>query len=323
MEKTPENYLVLLYYCYTKIDDPEQFRIEHHSLCLDLDLRGRIIIAVEGLNGTISGRVEACNKYMEIVKQDPRFKNLEFKVDVVNKMSFRKLNVRVKKEIVHSELFEVDPEKRTGVYIEPKDFRNLMEDEEVVFVDVRSRYEHQLGRFENAITFDIDNFRDFKDHIKELEPYKNKKVVTYCTGGIKCEKASAYLLEKGFENVFQLHGGIIKYGKETDGNGFEGSCYVFDKRLSTQINTRDPKIISKCFHCSKTSDRMVNCANPHCNNHLVLCDECGKELEGACSVACKENPDKRPYNPEGYFERELNGYNPKKDFLNSRKKENR
>ncbi len=313
-----KNYQVLLYYCYTKIQDPEEFRIQHHEFCLDLDLRGRIIVSGEGLNGTISGTPEACQEYMAEVKADPRFKDLEFKIEEVPEIAFKKLNVRLKREIVHSELYEVDPTKKTGEYIEPKEFYELLEsDDDYVLLDVRSNYEHKLGKFKNAITLDIDNFRDFKDHIKDLEDLKGKKVVTYCTGGIKCEKASAYLLEKGFENVFQLHGGIINYGKETDGSGFEGKCYVFDRRVATDINTKDPSVISTCHICESVSDRMVNCANPNCNNHLVICDSCGEEYQGACSKVCMEHPDKRPYNPDGYFEKELNGYNPKKDFSHS------
>ncbi len=315
------SYLVLLYYCYSRIENPEQFRLEHHEFCLDLGLRGRIIIAEEGLNGTVSGTEEACHAYMSKVRSDQRFKEIEFKVESVDKIEFRKLNVRLKKEIVNSGLYAIDPTQKTGQYIEPEDFHDLIQKdgEDYVLVDVRSNYEHNLGRFKNAITLDIDNFRDFKDNVVLLNKYKDKKVITYCTGGIKCEKASAYLLEQGFENVFQLHGGIIKYGLETDGEGFEGSCYVFDRRLKTEINHKDPSVISKCFNCGNISDRMVNCANPKCNNHVIICENCGVELEGACSKECKSHPAKRQYNPEGYYEKELNGYNPEKDFRQSHK----
>ena len=133
---------------------------------------------------------------------------------------------------------------------------------DIVILDVRSNYEHELGRFKNAVTLDIENFRDFPDKLNELEQYKGKKIVTYCTGGIKCEKASAFLLEQGFENVHQLHGGIIKYGLEAEGEDFEGKCYVFDNRLSVDVNKVNPKVVSKCFVCETHSDRMVNCANP-------------------------------------------------------------
>ena len=218
-----EQHYVLLYYCYSKIDDPEQFREEHHQMCLDLSLRGRIIVASEGLNGTVSGTKLACEKYMEAVLSDDRFATTEFKVDQIDAPAFEKLHVRVKPEIVHSSLAHVDPTARTGGYVEPEEFRQILkeENEDTVILDVRSNYEHNIGKFKNAVTLDIDNFRDFPDKVAELEKYKDKKVITYCTGGIKCEKASAYLLEQGFENVHQLHGGIIKYGLEAEGEDFE------------------------------------------------------------------------------------------------------
>ncbi|HSZ25674.1 MAG TPA: hypothetical protein VK766_08160, partial [Cytophagaceae bacterium] len=144
-----------------------------------------------------------------------------------------------------------------------------------------------------------------------------KKVLTYCTGGIKCEKASAFLLENGFENVYQLHGGIIKYGMEEGGEDFEGKCYVFDNRIVIDVNTVNPKVISTCYVCGTTCDRMVNCANPECNIHLPICESCGWKMEGACSDACKNHSDKRPYNGTGYYAKELNGYNPVKGLKRS------
>jgi len=214
-----EKYSVLLYYCYTPIKDPESFRESHHLLCLDHDLRGRIIVASEGLNGTITGFKEDCDAYMKAVKSIPGFKSIEFKIEPIANNTFAKLHVRVKPEIVNSGLQHVNPNKRTGKYIEPDEFRDLLKNKtnNTVILDVRSNYEHNVGKFKGAITLDIENFRDFPDKINELKKYKNKTVVTYCTGGVKCEKASAYLLDQGFENVYQLHGGIIKYGAETGG----------------------------------------------------------------------------------------------------------
>jgi UPF0176 protein len=150
-------------------------------------------------------------------------------------------------------------------------------------LDVRSNYEHEVGKFKNALTLDIENFRDFPEKVKELEHLKGKKILTYCTGGIKCEKASAFLLEQGFENVYQLHGGIIKYGLEAGGEDFEGKCYVFDNRINADVNKVNPKVISKCHVCETNCDRMINCANPVCNLHAPICEKCGWELDGACS----------------------------------------
>lgn len=137
--------------------------------------------------------------------------------------------------------------------------------------------------------------------INELLPYKDKKIITYCTGGIKCEKASAFLLEQGFEDVSQLQGGIIKYAKETGGEDFDGKLYVFDGRIVVDINTVNPTIISTCVHCGVETAKMVNCANPLCNDQFILCENCGWEHKGCCSDKCKECPVVRPYDGTGYY----------------------
>lgn len=305
-----KDYLILLYYCYTNIEDPESFRNQHHEYCIENNLRGRIIIASEGINGTVSGLKPDCEKYMKHLHADTRFSHTEFKVEPFESHAFQKINVRVKDEIVHSGLKHIDPTKKTGLYIEPQEFKDTKNDEDVVIVDVRSNYEHNIGKFKNAISFDIENFRDFTEKVEELKKYKDKKIITYCTGGIKCEKASAYLLEKGFNNVYQLHGGIIKYGIEEGGEDFEGKCYVFDNRIVADVNKVNPKVISSCYICGTNCDRMVNCANPECNKHVSICEKCADELEGTCSKKCKEHPKKRHYDGNGYYPKELNGYNP-------------
>ncbi len=311
-----EKYNILLYYCYSHIEDPEAFREEHHRFCLEHRILGRIIVAEEGLNGTVSGLEEDCKAYMAHLKADPRFASIDFKVEENDKHAFQKLHVRVKPEIVHSSLRHIKPTERTGQHLSPEEFKKLKDAEDVVVLDVRSNYEHMMGKFKNAVTLDIENFRDFPEKIKEMEQeLKGKKILTYCTGGIKCEKASAYLLEQGFENVYQLHGGIIKYGIEAGGEDFEGKCYVFDNRVAVDVNKVNPKIISTCHVCGTISGRMVNCANPVCNLHVPICENCGWELEGACSAECKEHPEKRPYDGTGYYQKEMNGYNPFKGLV--------
>jgi len=314
-----KQYSILLYYSYSSIEDPELFREEHHQLCLSLDLTGRIIVASEGLNGTISGSHENCRTYMDMLKADVRFKYVDFKVEQSDTPAFQKLHVRVKPEIVHSSLRHIDPNEKTGIHLAPAEFKKIKNEEDIVILDVRSNYEHKVGKFKNAITLDMENFREFPDKIGELEKYKGKKIVTYCTGGIKCEKASAYLLEQGFENVYQLHGGIIKYGIEEGGEDFEGKCYVFDNRIVVDVNKVNPKILSECYVCSTSCDRMVNCANPSCNNHVPICEDCGWKMEGACSAECLSHPEKRTYDGTGYYAKNSNGYNP---FLNSKRLQN-
>ena len=255
---------------------------------------------------------EDCEAYMSTIKSDPRFAHTEFKIDESDEHTFAKLHVRLKDEIVNASLPHIDPTVNTGKYIEPNEFRNILEhdSDDTVILDVRSDYEYKLGKFKNAVTLDIENFREFPEKVKALESIKDKKVITYCTGGIKCEKASAYLLEQGFENVYQLHGGIIKYGLETDGKDFEGKCYVFDNRLSTEINKANPTVISKCYVTGEPTDRMVNCANPHCNMHIPMSVKGGEMYQGCCSKECSENPDVRPYDGTGYYQTKMNGYNP-------------
>ncbi|WP_028664922.1 oxygen-dependent tRNA uridine(34) hydroxylase TrhO [Runella zeae] len=318
-------YSVLLYYQYVPIEDPESYREAQHEFCVKNNLLGRIIIAPEGLNGTVSGLNEDCQAYMQWVKEDPRFASIDFKVEHHEAHAFQKLHVRLKEEIVNSDL-PVDPLKQTGIHLEPAEFKQLLkEDPNLVVIDMRSNYEHSVGKFKGAITFDMENLRELPEHIQEIEHLKGqgKKIVTYCTGGIKCEKASAYLLDQGFDNVYQLHGGIIKYGLEAGGEDFEGKCYVFDNRLTVDVNQVNPQVISKCYVCGTPSDRMVNCANNECNIHVPMCEDCGWKMEGACSEECKCSPHKRPYNGTGYYPKKSDHYTPLqglKSFKKSMKK---
>lgn len=297
-------YNTLLYYCYSAIENAEQFAADHLQLCKSLNLVGRIIVADEGLNGTVSGTEDSCRIYMETLHADPRFAKIDFKVDEVPEPSFIKMHCRYKSEIVHSGLRDpqiINPEKKTGIHLEAHEFINMKDDDDVVILDVRSDYEHSIGRFKNAVTLDIENFRDFPAKINELAKYKDKKIITYCTGGIKCEKASALLLHEGFEHVYQLHGGIIKYGKEAGGKDFDGKCYVFDNRVAVDVNTVNPVVISTCRNCGAHTTKMINCANPECNEHFTQCDDCGEKLEGACSTICQSHPRKREYDGTGYY----------------------
>jgi UPF0176 protein len=297
-------YQTLLYYCYSTIENAEQFAADHLQFCKSLNLVGRIIVADEGLNGTVSGSSESCRKYMDAIHEDPRFAKTDFKIDEVAEPSFIKMHCRYKSEIVYSGLRNpemINPQERTGIHLEPEEFLKMKDRDDVVILDVRSNYEHSVGRFKNAVTLDIENFREFPDKINELAKYKDKTILTYCTGGIKCEKASALLLHEGFKAVYQLHGGIIKYGKETGGKDFEGKCYVFDNRLTVDVNSVNPAVISNCRNCGAVTDKMINCANPECNEHFTQCDACGIRLEGACSEDCQQHPRKRPYDGTGYY----------------------
>lgn len=300
------NYLVLAYYNYTRIDDAEDMAPKHLAYCKSLKLRGRIYIAHEGINGTVSGTREACEQYMKDLKADARFSSTEFKIDEAAEHAFQRMHVRYKTEIVYSGLRDpnvIDPTKETGKHLRGEEFLELKDREDVVILDVRSNYETRLGKFKNAVTLDIENFREFPGKIAELEQYKDKKVITCCTGGIKCEKASALLIKEGFKDVYQLHNGIIGYAKETGGKDFDGVLYVFDGRVSVPVNEVNPTVISSCKKCGGPAPRNLNCANVECNDQFNMCESCAEEMEGACSEACKAHPRKREYNGTGYYTR--------------------
>ena len=307
-----KDYLIILYYCYTPIEDPEATREDQLRFCIEKGLRGRVIVASEGINGTLSGLKQDCLEYMEYMRRDARFASIDFKSELHDRHAFEKINVRVKPEIVHSGLPHINPIQKTGVYLEPKDLIRLKERKDVVLLDVRSRYEHSIGRFRDALTLDIDHFREFPEKVDSLQHLKDKVIVTYCTGGVKCEKASAYLLEKGFSNVYQLHGGIIKYSHETGGEDFEGKCYVFDNRVAVDVNRINPGTAGNCYVCGCNCNRMVNCANPECNRHIPLCEDCAESLLGACSETCLNHPRLRPYDGTGYYAKKRKGYDPRK-----------
>jgi UPF0176 protein len=301
-----KNYLVLAYYYYTPIQNPEEFTAQHLKYCKEIGLRGRIYIAQEGINGTVSGTKEVCELYMNNLKADSRFSGVEFKIDEHSGHAFNRMHVRTKTEIVHSGLRDpnvIDPNKQTGKHLRGDEFLTLKDREDVVILDVRSNYETRLGKFKNSVTLDMENFREFPEKIAELEQYRDKTIVTCCTGGIKCEKASALLLKEGFKDVYQLHNGIIGYAKDTGGKDFDGVLYVFDGRVSVPVNEVNPTAIAACTRCGTATIRSLNCANVDCNEQFSMCEPCAEEMEGACSTECKVAPGKREYNGTGYYTR--------------------
>jgi UPF0176 protein len=316
-ESTPMNpkekqsdlpFQVLLYYNFVPVPDPELLRIEMEAICRDLNLLGRILIANEGINGTVSGPKEATEAHMEYIRKHPILHATEFKIDAVEGHTFNKLHVRVKEEIVHMGVDELDVHAPVANYVEPEEFRAVLEsnDPDIVILDARSNYEHEVGRFRNALTLDIENFRELPEALAELEAYKDKKIYTYCTGGIKCEKVSRLMLNAGFSEVYQLHGGIIRYGHEVGGAHFDGSCYVFDQRVVVPVNDVDPQVVGACKLCEGPTERMINCGNPDCNDHFLICGECAETMQGTCSEECREAPRRRRWDGKGYYLRGVN-----------------
>ena len=289
---------VLLYYKYVPIDDPESFKDEHLKFCKDLGLLGRIIVAPEGINGTVSGTYEQTQIYMDHLKADPRFEDIVFKIDDVEEHTFKKMFVRHKKELVTWRFEEdVDPNQLSGKRLSPKEFYEALQDEDVIVIDGRNDYEYEIGHFRGAIRPDVKASRDFPKWVREnISQFKDKKVLTYCTGGIRCEKFSGFLLKEGFKDVSQLEGGIVTYGKdeEVQGKLWDGKLYVFDERISVPVNrTEEDVIIAKCYYCGKTEDRYVNCANPECNKQHVCCTDCEVKHKRSCSKECLEHPRNR------------------------------
>lgn len=284
------DYRVLLYYQYTPIADPEQFAKEHLAFCRSLDLKGRILVAEEGINGTLSGTKEATNQYMAFMHQDERFKDTFFKVDESEEHAFKKMFVRPRKELVSLNLEDdIDPTTLTGNYLEPKEFKAALLDENTVVIDARNDYEYDLGHFRGAVRPDIRAFRELPEWIRaNKEKFMDKKVVTYCTGGIRCEKFSGWMLREGFEDVAQLHGGIANYGKDpaTKGELWDGKMYVFDERISVEINQVDKQIVGKEWFDGTPCERYINCSNPECNRQILVSEENEARYLGACSYDC-------------------------------------
>ncbi len=302
------DYRVLLYYNYTKIENPEQFAKEHLALCKSLGLKGRILVAEEGINGTASGTIEATQQYMDWMHNDERFKDTWFKIDESEGHAFRKMFVRPRKELVALNLEEdVDPLRLTGEYLDPKAFKEALLDEDTIVLDARNDYEYDLGHFRGAIRPDIRNFRELPEWIREnKEKFMDKKVVTYCTGGIRCEKFSGWLLREGVENVAQLHGGIATYGKdpEVKGEMWDGKMYVFDDRISVEINQVDKQIIGKDWFDGTPCERYINCGNPSCNRQIITSEENEAKHLGGCCYDCAVSETNRYIKRNGISEEE-------------------
>lgn len=284
-------YRVLLFYKFVRIENPAAFTAEHLQYCKELGIKGRILIAAEGINGTLSGTVEQTEKYMNDLRANPLFADIVFKIDEVEGHTFKKMFVRHKEELVTFRYEEeLDPNVISGKRLSPAEFYEQLQQDDVIVLDGRNDYEYDIGHFRGAIRPEIDSFREFPEWIRQnLGEHKDKKILTYCTGGIRCEKLTGFLLNEGFNDVAQLEGGIVTYGKDPQVNGrlFDGKCYVFDERISVPINRTDEDIvIASCYHCGTTHDRYINC--PVCNLQYVCCEDCEDEHHGFCSDACRE-----------------------------------
>ncbi len=281
-------YNTLLYYQFCDIANPELFAKEHKKLCDSLGLKGRILVATEGLNGSVSGTQEQTDAYISAVMQDERFRNMDFKVEQGASIPFTKMRVLVKNETIA--MHEKIDIANAAPYTTADELKEIYEaDEDIIVLDTRNDYEWKVGKFKNAVTMPIKTFREFPQKVLEMfGDKKDKKIVTYCTGGIRCEKATAFMREQGFTNVTQLHNGIITYIQKHPNTHWEGKCFVFDKRLMSDVGQTGKDEMNACAACGGDCDLLRNCRNVACDKYVTLCNECQVKLNGNCSQACFE-----------------------------------
>lgn len=280
---------ILLYYKFSPLPDPEAVKLWQKALCEGLNLKGRILVSKHGLNGTVGGDMDDLKAYIKATKQYPGFKDTVFKWSDGSRDDFPRLSVKARKEIV---AFDAGDELKVdengvvggGKHLKPKDIHKLIEErgDEVVFFDGRNAHEAAIGKFKNAIVPDTHTSRDF---IRELESgkyddIKDKPIVTYCTGGIRCEILSSLMKNRGFNEVYQIDGGIVKYGEAYGDDGlWEGSLRVFDDRMTVDFSDK-PAVIGQCVHCQGKTSNYENCAWANCNDLVLICED------------CKQTPDK-------------------------------
>ncbi len=283
---------IILYYKFAPVKDPEAVRLWQKSLGEKLNLKGRIIIAEHGINGTLGGEAEDLKAYIKATKTYQPFHSTRFKWSACAREDFPRLSVKVRAEIVTfnaADEIEVDEQgiKGGGKHLSPKQVHKLIKDrpEEVVFFDGRNAYEAAIGKFKDAVVTDARHTRDFKDELakSKYDDIKDKAVVTYCTGGIRCEVLSMLMKKRGFKEVYQIDGGIVKYGQEYGDDGlWEGSLYVFDGRIDAKFSDK-AKDIGKCTSCTVNTSQYINCANKSCNELILMCHNCAQEGKVVCS----------------------------------------
>lgn len=293
MLESDQERVTLSFYRYADIPDPQLFRNQIYQTWAELGVFGRIYVAKEGINGQLSVPAENFPAFREAIRAVSFLEGVRLNIAVDdNGKSFYKLAIKVKDKIVADGLdddtFDVTDR---GTHLTAKEFNELTDDEKnTVIIDMRNHYESEIGHFENAVCPDVDTFRESLPIVEEmLQPHKEKNIVMYCTGGIRCEKAGAYFKHKGFENVYQLDGGIIEYSREVEKEGlrnkFKGKNFVFDERMGERISN---DIIAKCHQCGKPCDTHVNCANDACHILFLQCPECAEKYDACCSQKCSD-----------------------------------
>lgn len=299
MDKTAA-YYVLAYYHFCQVENPHQLVADHKAFFEGRDATSRIYISEEGINGQMSAAQDDAVAYMDWLHQIPEFENVIFKIHHHHENTFPRLTIKYRQQLVALD-HPIDL-AQTGEHVSPEQWRKMLEkDDPRILIDVRNDYEWKLGRFEGAECPPCETFREFKEYADklatEVDPQKTP-VMMYCTGGIRCELYSALLKENGFENVYQLDGGVINYGLKEGSSHWLGKLFVFDDRLSVPISDEPTKAIASCHHCDVDCEAYLNCANMDCNNLFICCPECAKEFAGCCCQECQNAPRVRPYHQD-------------------------
>ena len=277
---------IILYYGFTPIADPEAVRLWQRTLCENLGLKGRIIISADGINGTLGGDMDALKRYVKITKEYPGFRKIDFKWSTGKANDFPKLKVRVRDEIVTfgapGELkVDEDGVVGGGQHLTPEQVNELVAQrgDDVAFFDGRNAFEAKIGKFKNAIVPDVETTRDFVNELDsgKYDHLKDKPIVTYCTGGIRCEVLSSLMKNRGFNEVYQIKGGIVRYGEAFGDKGlWEGSLYVFDSRMNVDF-TDEAKTIGTCQRCDAPTSKFHDCPNLVCRQLTLLCEDCAEQ----------------------------------------------
>ena len=266
-----EAFPVILFYKYVEIADPDALATTQLALCAGLGLKGRVLIAAEGINGTLAGPGDAIERYMRTLRGDARFGDIAFKRSAGDAGTFPKLVVKVRREIVTLNAGELAPDRDN--HLSPAAWKKKMEtDPDAVVLDVRNRYESDTGRFENAVVCQIEHFRELPHHVEQLEPLKEKNVLMYCTGGVRCEKASALLRRHGFKHIYQLQGGIASYQEQFGNEHWLGECFVFDQRMTVKVE-RGLRPIGRCAHTGEATSRFLNCLHDPCHKLFLVSEK--------------------------------------------------
>ena len=268
--------IVILFYKFINIKDPQALARDHREMCDNLGLRGRMIIAEEGVNATFEGKKENIEKYKEFLKKDERFADVVVKESAGTGKAFPKLKIKVRDEIVKLGVGKIDVEKETADALTADELERMYKNnEDFVVLDLRNDYEIAGGKFEKTIDPGLTNFRDLPEKLDKIKEIKDKKVVAVCTGGIRCEKATCLLKKEGFKNIYQLKDGIHTYMQKYPGRNFKGTLFVFDNRLTTDVTeNKDKIIIGKCVFCSCACESYYSDDTTRPSRKVVCCDEC-------------------------------------------------